>query len=258
MAEEVPEQAVVTCYAIADRALDQQPIDYVRDTFLRIDDATGDARATVVGGLRGLETRNVESMAIRPGAPEPIWAWDGINQRLVTIDPESGRTRRVTTIDLDFARDVNGLTWAYTDDDDLTNDVLYAIDEGGVIKGFRSDGEEVKPAPRNPTTIDLYEATDIGWDPDTGELYAVLTDREDESGVRIVDSQRDVWKTELDAEGLGFDAGGGMWITTGDDGDDSLYSVYKPTVTETFVLNFAKTTGATDVEAIDCMPLTFD
>lgn len=201
-----------------------------------------------------MENENAEALAIRPGAPEPIWAWDD-RLGLFTIDPATGEVLSDDIFDIEMEV-VAGITWANVADNDLDNDILYAIGHDGEILGFHPDGTEAGTLP-NPVTTDLHDAADIGWDPSADRFYALLTDHTDDAGVRIVGSSLGAWSTELDTEGLGFSPDGRMWLTTGDDGSDSLYAVFKPTIAETHLLDIADATGVADVEAIDCLSLTF-
>lgn len=250
-----PVPAPVTCYAIADGvAGESSDSDDVDDTFLRFDIVGGTASVQIIGEASGMATDNVEALAIRPGAPNPIWVWD-TSGGLFTVDPTTAEVTEVDDFKIDLDADVAGLTWANVADADLDNDVLYAIDVAGDILAYHPDGTPAGSL-ANPATTDLHDAADIGWDPTSGKFYALLTDHTDDAGVRIIDSGLGAWHTELDTEGLGFSADGRLWLTTGDDGDDTLYAVYKPTIAETPILDIAAATGVADVEAIDCMPLS--
>lgn len=223
------------------------------DTFLRFDNLGSDPSVSIVGAYQGAKSNNAEALAIRPGSADPIWAWDP-DIGLFTIDARSAKIRKAP---FDLRLDVvAGLTWANTDDRDLSNDMLYAITRSGQIVGYNEDGIPVDTL-RNPTTPAHDYGDDIAWDSATGQFIVLLTNDLDNPRLTVIGNGLSA-AAEHDTEGLGYGPDGSLWATTGDDGSNALYSINPETLAASLVLNIGPGTGANDVEAIDCLNLTFD
>ena len=221
------QQGTVTCWAVADGDVGNDGLNNegVPDTLVRIDDALGAATATVVGAVGAITSTDAEAMAIRRGDATPIYAWE-TGAGLFTIDPVTGVSQGAASFQVGGDK-VEGLGWANTDDTDLSNDILYVIRTNGDVTGY-NDAGAVVVATQNPTTAALNEGADVAWDPATDTVYAVITANSDVSEVVIVNGGGPAGgPTDLDMEGLGFELGGQMFGTTGNDGADALHTINK-------------------------------
>jgi len=248
----------VTCYTIDEGSGNAGDTQHLVQVDVAAD---GSITTADLGEIPG--TLNIENLAWRNGfgQADSLWAYDSQpgSTAMYNIDFTNGTVvSQVFTTDIG---DIDGLTWAFDNDVDASNDELWGIvrnvGQDQIVQIDPSDGTILSTAAiQTPGAGDAVDVDGLAWDPISEQFYAPVGGDTANNDILIIDPATGAISSPgnsgiLDIEGVGFDDNGQLFGVTGEDGPTAQSFLFIDAGTgEATVLGGLPT--YVDFESLDC------